>query len=171
MNRILIVGKGSSGKSTLAKALGEKLGLPVYHLDQHFWKENWEALNLEDKHKVHTKLILEDKWIIEGSTEFLAERAKRANLFIVLDFGRHKTLPSWLHRVWKYRGATRPDMADGNIEKLNLAYLKWQLDGKSNQRKIKTLKKVSPHTEMVILKNRREIKKYLSSLNIKNSAN
>ena len=37
MQRILIIGCGGAGKSTLARALGEKTGLPVVHLDQIWW--------------------------------------------------------------------------------------------------------------------------------------
>ena len=41
MERILIIGCSGSGKSRLARQLGQKLGLPVVHLDQLWWKENW----------------------------------------------------------------------------------------------------------------------------------
>lgn len=33
MRRVLIIGNSGGGKSTLARRLGEKLGLPVIHLD------------------------------------------------------------------------------------------------------------------------------------------
>ena len=41
MQRIIIIGCGGAGKSTLARKLGEVLDLPVVHLDQLFWKPNW----------------------------------------------------------------------------------------------------------------------------------
>ena len=162
MKRILIVGRGSAGKSTFAKALGKKLGLPVYHLDQHFWKAGWE--HREDMHGIHSGLIANDKWIIEGSTEFLEERARRADLFIVLNFAPHRTLPSWLHRIWKYRGTPRPDIADGNVERLNLAYIGYQLDWKSNRRKVQRLRAACPDTELITFRNRKQLKRYLDSL-------
>lgn len=82
MKRILIVGRGISGKSTLARAMGEKLSLPVYHLDKYFWDKNWEEPTKAEKHERHTKLISGESWIVEGSTEFLDERAKRADTFL-----------------------------------------------------------------------------------------
>ncbi|MDP2124712.1 MAG: topology modulation protein, partial [Parvibaculum sp.] len=41
MQRILVIGCSGGGKSTLARALGEKLALPVVHLDVLFWKPGW----------------------------------------------------------------------------------------------------------------------------------
>lgn len=38
MKKIIIIGSGGAGKSTLAKQLGEKLELPVIHLDALFWR-------------------------------------------------------------------------------------------------------------------------------------
>ena len=37
MQRVAIIGSCGAGKSTLAKSLGEKLDLPVIHLDAHYW--------------------------------------------------------------------------------------------------------------------------------------
>ncbi|WP_157756190.1 hypothetical protein [Paenibacillus crassostreae] len=41
MNRILVIGSGESGKSTLSQKLGSILDLPVIHLDTYFWNANW----------------------------------------------------------------------------------------------------------------------------------
>jgi len=38
MDRIMIIGCGGAGKSTLARKLGEKLSIPVVHLDKLWWK-------------------------------------------------------------------------------------------------------------------------------------
>jgi len=38
MKRVLILGRGASGKSTLARRLGEITGLPVVELDKAFWR-------------------------------------------------------------------------------------------------------------------------------------
>ena len=41
--RILVVGSGGAGKSTFARQLGELTGLPVVHLDRHFWRRRLEG--------------------------------------------------------------------------------------------------------------------------------
>ena len=33
-HKVLIVGCGGAGKSTLARAMGERFGLPIVHLDR-----------------------------------------------------------------------------------------------------------------------------------------
>ncbi len=40
MKKIMLIGSGGAGKSTLARKLGVKLGIDVYHLDTLFWKPN-----------------------------------------------------------------------------------------------------------------------------------
>jgi adenylate kinase family enzyme len=42
MRRVMVVGSGGAGKSTFAGALGAHTGLPVTHLDWHFWRPGWE---------------------------------------------------------------------------------------------------------------------------------
>lgn len=41
MQRVMIVGGPGSGKSTLTRSVGAKLKLPVFHMDQIHWQENW----------------------------------------------------------------------------------------------------------------------------------
>jgi adenylate kinase family enzyme len=38
MKRVVILGRGASGKSTLARRLGNITGLPVIELDKIFWQ-------------------------------------------------------------------------------------------------------------------------------------
>ena len=39
--RIAVIGSGGAGKSTLARQIGAILGLPVIHLDHHYWSPGW----------------------------------------------------------------------------------------------------------------------------------
>ena len=49
MNRVIVIGCGGAGKTTLARYLGKKTGLPVVHLDQIWWSPgNWNHLERED---------------------------------------------------------------------------------------------------------------------------
>ncbi|MDL2203738.1 hypothetical protein QQF51_13830 [Brucella intermedia] len=41
MKRIMIIGGAGSGKSSLARALGDITGLPVVHIDTLYWQPGW----------------------------------------------------------------------------------------------------------------------------------
>ncbi|MCI4060901.1 topology modulation protein, partial [Bacillus cereus] len=48
MNNIILIGSGVSGKSTLARQLGNKLKIKVQHLDALLWKPNCEGVSKEE---------------------------------------------------------------------------------------------------------------------------
>lgn len=52
MKKIMLIGSGGAGKSTLARKLGVKLGIDVYHLDTLFWKPNWESVPKDEQRRV-----------------------------------------------------------------------------------------------------------------------
>jgi len=54
--KISIVGNCGSGKSTLARTLHTALGIPVYHVDQYFFKPEWQASDRTEFGKVHNAL-------------------------------------------------------------------------------------------------------------------
>lgn len=41
MRKVLIIGSGGAGKSTLARQVGKILGLDVIHLDAVYWRRGW----------------------------------------------------------------------------------------------------------------------------------
>ena len=52
---------------TLAVALGEKLGLPVVHLDQLWWTEGWRNVTREEFDSRLAMAMNMDGWIINGN--------------------------------------------------------------------------------------------------------
>ena len=110
MERILIIGCSGSGKTALARALGEKLELPVISLDG-LWSGN--ATKAEFDSRLERVLSLEG-WILDGNYGRTMDiRLSRCDTLIYLDFGRFaclqgilQTKPIPWHRVkevWHYR--------------------------------------------------------------------
>ena len=89
MERILIIGCSGAGKSTLARALREKLGLPVVHLDQLWWKKDWEHVTREEFDSRLAMALNMDQWIIDGNySRTMEERLQKCDTIIYLDLNR-----------------------------------------------------------------------------------
>ena len=56
MRRVAIMGPGGAGKSTLARTVGERTGLPVFHLDRYFWHPGWVETPLEEWRALQAQL-------------------------------------------------------------------------------------------------------------------
>jgi adenylate kinase family enzyme len=60
MKRVVILGRGASGKSTLARCLGDITQLPVIELDKVFWRPGLAATPRDQWVIVQEKLVAED---------------------------------------------------------------------------------------------------------------
>jgi adenylate kinase family enzyme len=89
MKRVLILGPGASGKSTLAARLGEVTGLPVIELDKVFWQPGLLPTPRDQWAELQQRLVDEDQWIIEGQLgpyDAVEVRLRAADTIILLDF-------------------------------------------------------------------------------------
>ncbi len=166
MERIIIIGCGGAGKSTLARQLGEKLGLPVVHLDKLFWKPGWVHLTDEEFDAVHRQALAEEKWIIDGNfNRTMEERVARCDAIIYLDFNRFACLFGVFKRILTTYGTVRPDMGEGCPERFDWEFLQWvwNYNKDKRERNYKLLNEAE-HAETIVLKNRRAVKMFLNSL-------
>ena len=74
LRRVLVIGPGGAGKSTFAARLAQRTGLPLIHLDQHYWRAGWvEPSNDEWLAKVD-ELVASERWIMDGNFGGTMER-------------------------------------------------------------------------------------------------
>jgi adenylate kinase family enzyme len=88
MPRIIIIGNGGTGKSTLGEHLARELAIPVTHLDQLSLRPGWQYVP-EDEFTAKLRDILEARtWIVEGWSyhSTMQMRIKAANVIIHLDY-------------------------------------------------------------------------------------
>lgn len=163
--RILIIGSGGAGKSTLSKKLAEKWKLPLVHLDALFWNAGWVPTPKQEFRKIIQAKLAEDEWIIDGNFDStLAFRAKYADLIIFLDFPKVLCTYRVLKRAWKYRGTTRPDMAPGCTEKIDIEFAKWVWRFPRDARPgIVNILKDIKDADICILRNPKEVKSFLET--------
>ena len=126
MKRILIIGCSGAGKTTLALALGQRLGLPVHHLDQLWWQPGWVHDTRDNFDRQLAELLRSDSWVIDGDySRTVGERLRYADTVIWLDYQRLRCLGRVLRRTCCLYGRSRPDMPDGCPERFDWAFLRY----------------------------------------------
>jgi adenylate kinase family enzyme len=173
MKRVLVIGCSAAGKSTLARQLGEKLGVEVIHLDQHLWKPGCQLLPREQEHEIIRPMIDKPQWVMDGNyTESLPQRLGAADTVVLVDFPRLQCLARALKRLARFTGRTRPDMGGDCTERLNLAFLKWiwQYPHKERPVLLDLIRQHAPHAELITLRSQPEIDRWLDLLPEPNSS-
>lgn len=166
MKRILIIGCGGSGKTTLARKLGEKLDLPVVHLDRLWWLGNWETVSSETFDAALAEELEKPQWIMDGNfSRTMPQRLERCDTVIYLDYNRWICLLGVIKRVLANYGKSRPDMGGNCPERFDWEFLKWvwTYNQQNRDRNYGWLNSAD-HAETYAFKNRRQLRKFLKQL-------
>ncbi len=124
--RILIIGCGGAGKSTLAQKIGKAFSIPVIHLDKLYWLPGWVHRTNEDFECLLEIELKKSAWIIDGNYQrTFAERLLYADFCIFLDIDTEICLKSAYARAEEYHGRTRPDMTEGCEEIVRPDFEDW----------------------------------------------
>ena len=89
MKRVVILGRGAAGKSTLARQLGEIAGLPVVELDKIFWRSGLLPTPRVEWIQLQQSLIEKEEWVLDGDLgpyDAVEVRLRAADTIILLDF-------------------------------------------------------------------------------------
>jgi adenylate kinase family enzyme len=131
-----------------------------------FWKPGWVSISKDEFDRVHEAALAEEKWIMDGNFDrTIPKRLQRCDTVIYLDFSRFACLMGVLKRVLTTYGKVRPDMGEGCPERIDLDFLKWVWNFNKNKRERNyRLLKEAEGVRVIILKNRRMVKKFLSEL-------
>lgn len=167
MKKILIIGSGGAGKSTLAQRLGKTTGIEVVHLDKLHWKPNWTPPPKDEWRKTVEEALKKESWIMDGNFGGTMElRLAACDTVIFLDFPRALCLYRALKRALKYYKKTRPDMGDGCNEKIDFEFLHWiwTFPMRTKPEIEKRLKRFENGKTVVRLRSPRETEDFLMNL-------
>jgi adenylate kinase family enzyme len=124
--RIAIVGPSSTGKSTLAVAIGRKLGVPAVHLDQFRFEPNtdWRQRPDAEFFRLHDEAILGDAWVMDGNySKVLPQRLARATGLILTADHRLASLFRYFRRTLFERD--RPGALEGTKDSIKWDMIHW----------------------------------------------
>lgn len=162
MKKVIVVGCPGSGKSTFARKLQEKTGLPLYYLDMIWHKPDKTTLSKEEFDRRLQELILRDEWIIDGNySRTLEPRLQACDTAFVFDLPLKDCLAGAQARV----GTKRIDMPWEETE-LSQEFLSYILS--FSQQKLPNLlqlaEKYSAQKQIVFFHSRQECDDFLKKL-------
>ncbi len=126
--RIVVVGATSSGKSTLAERLAQKLNLNYIELDALYWKPGWVGSS-EDEFREKVITATGNKgWVVAGNYGVSRDIVwPRAEAVIWLDYHFLLILGRLLRRIW-IRWQTKELLWGTNREPLWIHLKLWSKD-------------------------------------------
>ncbi|QAY71887.1 toxin [Xylanimonas protaetiae] len=118
---VRVVGNSGAGKTTFARAVAARLGVPHLELDEVFWDAGWQYRDLPDAHERLAAFLAgpgAGGWAIDGNWNTRLEgMLDGADVVAWLDYPRRVVMP---RVVWRTvaRGVTRRRLWHGNRERL-----------------------------------------------------
>ena len=163
MKKVIVIGCPGSGKSTVSRALHNKTGIPLYHLDMMYWNA--------DKTTVEKSVFLErlsvvlekDEWIIDGNYGSTMElRMAACDTVIFLDY----PLEVCLGGIKERRGKPRSDMPWIETEE-DAEFIEF-IKNYNDQQKPKVLALLEKYSDrnIIIFKSREEADAFLNGENL-----
>jgi adenylate kinase family enzyme len=103
IQKIAVIGNAAGGKTTLALSLGQKTGLPVFHVDSFQFLPGMIIRPHLETLAWLRQIQSQDRWIIDGygPLDILQERLQQADLIVLID------LPLTRHFLWALKRQVR----------------------------------------------------------------
>ena len=166
--RVIVTGMPGSGKSTFSKALSTRTGLPLIHLDLHYWKPAWVKPSDDEWRVKQRSLLAGDAWIADGNYRATLDlRLERADTVVVL------ATPWWLCAARAFvRGVRRPvgtvmpeGCADSVIQRLrdewHSIWVNWRDRREQPERERAIISEHGQHAALHVISSKRAARAFL----------
>jgi adenylate kinase family enzyme len=170
--RVLVTGMAGSGKSTFSRSLAAKTGLPVIHLDLHFWKPGWIAPSEGEWRERQSGLLEGDAWIVDGNYhETLDLRLERADTIVFLDTHWSVCAGRALLRGLRKPVGEMPEGCDDSAwrrmrDEWRLAAVIWRKRRSEPEREQEIISQYGQHAALQVLGSKRAAREFLDALDI-----
>ena len=168
MKKIIVIGCPGAGKTTFAKGLKEKIGLPLFHLDSIWHKADRTHITREEFDARLGEILALDEWIIDGNfSRTFPRRLQFADTVIWLDLPVLVCLWGATKRVFQHHGKSRPDMGGNCPEHFDSRKIElYKAIIGFNKRNKKEYEKLLKAADVKVyrLKSRRQIKAFLKGI-------
>lgn len=149
--RIAVIGPVAAGKSTLARYLGSKLGLPVIELDD-IYRGKGRAFSNDEWPVVHRRLLEAERWIIAGDYRAVAaERFAAADMIVWLDLPR--AVCSW-----------RACLRRNSVPKIACIRWIWRYPTHGRKQTITSLSEHASNSRVFQLRSRRDVRDFMDRI-------
>jgi hypothetical protein len=100
MRRINVVGSSNAGKTTLARAVSQRLGVPHVELDALYWGPRWTPVGTAEFRRRVTDALAADAWVADGGYQVARDITwGRADTIVWLDYPLRVVLRRWARRT------------------------------------------------------------------------
>ena len=161
MKKVIIIGCPGGGKSTFARTLQEKTGLPLYYLDQMYWRADRTFVDKSLFRERLQEALDREEWIIDGNFASTMEmRLAACDTVFFLDY----SLEVCLSGIADRRGKPRPDMPWIGLEEdeVFLAYIR-NYNEESRPKVLELLAKY-PDKQVIVFHDRAEASAFLENM-------
>ena len=167
MKRVAVIGSGGAGKSVFATELARRTGLPLIHLDREYWRAGWAPTPEPEWEAKVAEIVAGEHWIVDGNFGGTMHiRLAAADTIVFLDFPRLVCEWAIFTRWLRYRRRSRPDMAPGLHDKLDLAFVRWIWSYPNTRRPgiLRQLAELPPTTQVVRITSRAAARAFLANV-------
>jgi adenylate kinase family enzyme len=93
VERVVVLGNSGGGKSTIARAVAGRFGLPHVELDALLWRPGWQPVEPEIYAAEHARCVAGERWVLDGlgRLDSIPARLARASDVVLVD------MPLWMH--------------------------------------------------------------------------
>jgi adenylate kinase family enzyme len=119
---VLIYGVTGSGKTTLARQVADRTGLPWHSVDDLTWQPGWVIVPPAEQRRRIAAICAGEQWILDTAYgQWLDVVLPRAELIVGLDYSRWRSLSRLAHRT-VMRAIDHRQICNGNTQSFRQAF-------------------------------------------------